>query len=85
VYLLVGTGFTFWAHTLIETPGMQYARWAHNHSLEPLQPDTHNLLGLQSAALGTMAVTVAMILNLLLVLAVLSMLHDGLRRRAAVP
>jgi hypothetical protein len=33
--LLVGAGFTLWAHTQIETPMMQYAMWAHNHSLEP--------------------------------------------------
>jgi hypothetical protein len=78
--LLVGAGFTLWAHTLIESPAMQYAMWAHNHSLEPQQPNANNLLGLQSSTLGVMAVTVAMILNVLLVAGVLPMLRDGLRR-----
>ena len=78
--LLVGAGFTIWAHFMIETPGMQYAMWAHNHSLEPQQPDTHNLLGLQSIALGLVAVGVSMTLNLLVVAGVLSMLWDGMQR-----
>jgi len=59
---------------------MQYAMWAHNHSLEPQQPNAHNLLGLQSSTLGTMAVIISMTLNVLLVAAVLSTLRDGLRR-----
>jgi len=66
---------------MIETPAMQYAMWAHDHSLEPLQPDTHNLLGLQSSVVGDVAVALAMTLNLLLVAGVLSMLSDGLKRR----
>jgi hypothetical protein len=78
--LLVGAGFTLSAHFMIETPGMQYAMWAHNHSLEPQQPDTHNLLGLQSTALGLVAVGVSMTLNLLVVAGVLSMLWDGMQR-----
>jgi hypothetical protein len=84
--LLAGVGFALWAHTMVETPSMQYAMWAHNHCLEPQQPDTHNLLGLQSSPMGVMAVAVAMTLNLLLVVGVLSMLSDGLgrQRNAAV-
>jgi hypothetical protein len=78
--LLVAAGFTLLAHTVIETPIMQYAMWAHNQSLEPQQPNAHNLLGLQSSALGTMAVIIGMTLNVLLVVAVLSMLRDGFRR-----
>jgi hypothetical protein len=78
--LLVGAGFTLSAHFMIETPSMQYAMWAHNHSLEPQQPDTHNLLGLQSTALGLVAVGVSMTLNLLVVAGVLSMLWDGMQR-----
>ena len=78
--LLVGAGFTLWAHFMIETPGMQYAMWAHNHSLEPQQPDTHNLFGLQSTALGLVAVGVSMTLNLLVVAGVLSMPWDGMQR-----
>jgi hypothetical protein len=77
--LLLGTSFTLWAHTAIETPGMQFAIWAHNHSLEPNQPNAHNLLGLQSPALGVVSVAVSMALNLLLVAGVLSMLWDGVR------
>jgi hypothetical protein len=78
--LLVGAGFTLWAHIVIETPAVQYAIWAHDHSLEPRQPDTHNLLGIQSGALGILAVGVSMTLNLLVVAGVLSMPWDGLRR-----
>jgi hypothetical protein len=78
--LLVGAGFTLWAHFMIETPGMQYAMWAHNHSLEPQQPDTQNLLGLQSNVLGFVAVIVSMTLNLLIVAGALSMLWDGMQR-----
>jgi|HubBroStandDraft_5_1064220.scaffolds.fasta_scaffold558613_1 hypothetical protein len=49
------------AHTMVETPSMQYAMWADNHSLEPQQPGTHNLLGLRSPVMGMVAVAVAMI------------------------
>jgi hypothetical protein len=78
--LFAGAGFTLWAHFMLETPDMQYAMWAHNHSLEPQQPDTHNLLGLESNVLGVVAVGVSMALNLLLVAGVLSMLWDGMRQ-----
>jgi hypothetical protein len=77
--LLVGAGFTLWAHFMIETPAMQYAIWAHNHSLDPHQPQARNLPGLQSATLGFVAVGVSMALNMLLVAGVLSMLWDGKR------
>jgi hypothetical protein len=60
--LLAGTGFTLWAHSLIETPAMQYAMWAHNHTLEPKQPHAHNLLGVQSNTLGILAVSISMTL-----------------------
>jgi hypothetical protein len=66
-----------WAHTMLETPGMQYAMWAHNHSLEPQHVSDHNLFGIQSSLVGAVAVTIAMILNLLLVAGVASMLVDG--------
>jgi hypothetical protein len=56
---------------------MQYVFWAHNHSLDPHQPQARNLLGLQSATLGFVAVGVSMTLNILLVAGVLSMLWDG--------
>lgn len=79
--LFVGLGFTLWAHTMIETPGMQYAMWAQNHSLDPQHLSDHNLLNVRSPFLGVVAVTVAMTLNILLVLSTLSMLRDGLRRR----
>jgi len=77
----IATGFTLLAHTMIETPAMQYAMWTHDHSLEPLQPDAQKLLRLQSSVVGDVAVALAMTLNLLLVAGVLSMLSDGLKRR----
>jgi hypothetical protein len=49
---------------------------AHNHSLDPYQPDARNLLGLQSTALGLAAVGISMTLNVLVVAGVLSMLWD---------
>ena len=54
------------------------------HSLEPSQPDTHNLLSLQSPFVGEVAVALAMTLNLLLVAGVVSMLADGLKRRQSI-
>jgi hypothetical protein len=83
--LLLGTGFTLWAHTAVETPDMQFAMWTHNHSLEPNQPDAHNLLALQSRFLGVVSVAVSMGLNLLLLAGVLSMLWDGSRRWKTEP
>ncbi|MBV8573760.1 MAG: hypothetical protein JOZ58_01800, partial [Acetobacteraceae bacterium] len=83
--LLVSVGATLLAHTMIETPNMQYVMWARNHSLEPSQPDTHNLLGIQSSSLGAVAATVALILNLLLVTGLISMLWDGLAVRRDNP
>jgi hypothetical protein len=78
--LLIGACFTLWAHFMIETPAMQYAVWARNHSLDPHQPDAHNLLGIQSPALGAAAVGLSMTLNVLVVAGVLSVLWDGIRR-----
>jgi hypothetical protein len=83
--LLVGAGFTLWAHTAIETPDMQFVMWAHNHSLEPNQPNAHNLLDLQSRTVGILSVGVSMALNVLLVLGVLSMLWDGAKGSKAKP
>ena len=65
---------------MLETPGMQYATWAHNHSLEPQHASDHNLLGIQSSLVGAVAVTIAMTLNLLLVAGMASMLVDGVAR-----
>jgi hypothetical protein len=77
--LLLGVAFTIFAHTELETPGMQYTMWAHNHSSDPQDHGSHNMLGVQSPALGTAAVIVGMTLNFLLVTGCLSMLWDGLR------
>ena len=77
--LLLGVAFTIFAHTVLETPGMQYTMWAHNHSSDPQDHGSHNLLGVQSQAFGTAAVIVSMTLNVLLVTSCLSMLWDGLR------
>jgi hypothetical protein len=76
-------GFTVWAHTMLETPGMQYAMWAHNHSLKPQHASDHNLLGIQSSLVRAVAVTIAMTLNLLLVAGVASMLADGVARQGS--
>ncbi|MBR0656513.1 hypothetical protein [Plastoroseomonas arctica] len=83
VGLAVGTGFTLYAHTLIETPQMQYAMWAYNQSLEPELRDIRNLCGVQSTALGWAAMIVAMALNVLLVVSAVAMLIDGLKRAPA--
>lgn len=79
--LAIGTCFTVYAHTLIETPQMQYAMWAYNRSLEPELWDIRNLCGVQSGTLGLIAIVVAMTLNVLLVTGTISMLMDGLRRK----
>jgi len=81
--LLVGVSFTLWAHFMIETPAMQYVMWAQNHSLDPRQPDAHNLLGLQSTTLGLLAVSLSMVLNVLVVAGVVSMFWDGLQRQSS--
>lgn len=54
------TGFTFFAHTLIETPRMQYASWALNRSIDPALGPIPNLLSTKSPALGAAAVVVGM-------------------------
>jgi hypothetical protein len=68
---------------MIETPSIQYAIWAHDQSLDPRQPDAHNLLGLQSTTLGLFAVGLSMALNVLVVAGVVSMFWDGLQRRSS--
>ncbi|MEH3101647.1 hypothetical protein [Sphingomonas adhaesiva] len=77
--LAIGTAFTMFAHTRIETPQMQYAMWAYNRSLEPELWDIRNLCGVQSGGLGWIAVIVAMALNVLLVVATIGMLVNGVR------
>lgn len=85
--LAVGTVFTLFAHVRIETPQMQYAMWAYNRSLEPRLWSIRNLCGVESDAMGWIAVVVAMVLNVLLVTATVAVLRDALdataRRRAA--
>jgi hypothetical protein len=81
--LLLGTGFTLYAHTLIESPQMQYAMWAYNRSLEPALWNIRNLCGVESTTMGVIAVAVSMALNALLVSSAVSMLSDGLRRGPA--
>jgi len=81
-FLLIGVASALWAHTMLETPNMQYAMWAYDHSLEPQHANDHNLLGLRSPILGIMAAGLGLTLDILLVVAVFSMLIDGLGRRA---
>lgn len=80
--LAFGTGFTLFAHSVIETPQMQYAMWAYNRSLEPELSNVRNLCGVESPLLGGVAVVVSMALNVLLVTASLSMLRDRFRARS---
>lgn len=84
VVLAVATGFTLFAHTFIETPQMQYAMWAYDQSLEPRYWNIHNLCGVQSGAIGWIAVILAMLVNVFLVTATIAMLVDGLKRRGQV-
>jgi hypothetical protein len=79
--LAIGTAFTLYAHTLVETPGMQFAIWANDMSSDPMAMGEHNLLDAHSTALGIAAVTVAMSLNILAVLSTVSMYIDGRRLR----
>ncbi len=79
--LALGTAFTLYAHTRIESPQMQYAMWAYNRSLEPALSDIRNLCGVQSSTMGVVAVALAMSLNVLLLASTIGMLTDGLRRR----
>lgn len=79
--LAIGSAFTLFAHTRIETPQMQYAMWAYNRSLEPALWNIRNLCGVESGGLGWMAVVVSMVLNILLVVATIGMLVDGIRSR----
>jgi len=79
--LVIGTGFTLYAHTLIETPQMQYAMWAYDRSLEPQLWNIRNLCGVQSGTVGIIAMIVAMALNVLLVTTAIAMLADGLKRQ----
>jgi hypothetical protein len=76
--------FTIGAHTLIETPQMQYASWALNRSIDPDLGPVPNLLCTQSPELGVAAVVVSATLNFLLLAVAASLLFDWqLRRRAA--
>jgi len=76
--------FTISAHTLIETPQMQYASWALNRSIDPDLGPIPNLLCTQSPELGVAAVVVSAALNLLLLAAATSLLFDWRARcRAA--
>jgi hypothetical protein len=68
--------FTIGAHTLIETPQMQYASWALNRSIDPDLGPIPNLLCTQSPELGVAAVLVSAMLNLLLLAGATSLLFD---------
>jgi hypothetical protein len=75
--------FTIGAHTLIETPQMQYASWALNRSIDPDLGPIPNLLCTQSPELGVAAVVLSATLNLLLLAAAASLLHDRIAGRRA--
>ena len=75
------TAFTIGAHTLIETPRMQYASWALNRSIDPALGPIPNLLCTQSPELGVAAVLTSLVLNLLLFTGTISVGLDVLRHK----
>ena len=77
-FLLVGLLF---AHSFLETPGDQYGVWATNASAEPHALGWPNLLKIESLVLGVLAVIEAMLLNLSVVGAVVSLVADAWRAR----
>lgn len=79
-FLLVGLLF---AHSSLETPGDQYGVWATNASTEPHALGWPNLLNIESPVLGVLAVIEAMLLNLFLLAAVVSLVADAWRARTS--
>lgn len=79
-FLLVGLLF---AHSFLETPGDQYGVWATNASTEPYALGWPNLLNIESPVLGVLAVIEAMLLNLFLLAAVVSLVADARRARTS--
>jgi hypothetical protein len=79
--VLVGALMTIAAHTLIETPAMQYGSWATGYSIDPETAGVQNLLCIQSPAMGVVAVAVSMALNLIVLAATVSLAWDAARRR----
>lgn len=66
--------FTLLAHTLIEPPQQIYRTWAHNLStdapLYTVDPEhMHNLLDVESPALGVLATLLSVVLTVLLLIA----------------
>lgn len=76
---VVGAVMTVAAHTLVETPAMQYATWAQGYSSDADAFGLPNLLCVSSPALGATAVAVSMALNILTIAASLSMAWDAAR------
>ncbi|RIX97290.1 hypothetical protein D3218_18930 [Aureimonas flava] len=76
--LAIATGVTIYAHTALESPRMQFAMWAENRSLDPHAAGVHNLPGVRSPILGTLAVVIGMALNLTAIAATLAMARRGL-------
>lgn len=69
------------AHLFLETPGDQYGVWARNASAETHALGQPNLLNIESPALGVLAAGGAMLLNLVLLAAVVSLVVDARRSR----
>lgn len=69
------------AHLFLETPGDQYGVWAHNASAEAHALGQPNLLNIESPALGVLASSGAMLLNLVVLAAVISLVVDARRSR----
>ncbi len=64
---------TLAAHTLIETPRMQYAMWALNHSIDPQEAHVQNALHIASPEMGVTAMALSMTLNVLVVASTVAM------------
>lgn len=78
--LAAATAFTIWAHTNVETPLMQYIMWAENRSLDLAAMGFQNAFCIQSPTLGITAVVISMALNVLLVVSLVMLGRDALRR-----
>lgn len=81
-FLLVGL---LYAHALLETPGDQYGVWVTNASTEPYALGQPNLLDVELPVLGALAAGEAMLCNIFLLAAVVSLVADAWRTRTSRP
>ena len=79
--LVLGTAFTLYAHSGLESPAMQSVMWAGNRSLDPHAAGLHNVPDVRSPTLGAVAVAVSTALNVTAAVATGSMLRQYVRLR----